>query len=279
VTISLMADPRESHRTPPPKPVIEAMKVADLTISATSKELHTMGCFHYATDAGHKFLIMEEVTPEILLGSAVKADYHLMNEVGPKLKEIMDRGGRWHITSESGTDYTCQTRTHTGRWMAGQADRLNNEWGAALAAFPDGEFGADPLRGSGQGRVVWDTSVQYPSGLLKEPIVLTIRDGLVTKIEGGAEARQLSDYIRKYGDGPNNEFDMELSIGYNPNCPLTGVLRTDKKHYGKIHTAIGDLNKGQLHIDGVTRQPTIVIDKEIIVDRGVIKIPPLDTWI
>jgi leucyl aminopeptidase (aminopeptidase T) len=279
VTVSLMADPRESHRTPPPKPVIEAMKVADLTISATSKELHTNGCFHYATDGGHKFLIMEEVTPEILLGPAVKADYRLMNEVGPKLKEVMDRGGRWHVTSESGTDYTCEARSHTGRWMAAQADRLNNEWGAALAAFPDGEFGADPTRGSGQGRVVWDTSVQHPSGLLREPIILTIHDGLVTRIEGGAEARELSDYIRKYGDGPNNEFDMELSIGFNPMCPLTGVLRTDKKHYGKIHTAIGDLHKGQLHIDGVTRRPTISIGGETIVDEGSIKIPPLDTWI
>jgi leucyl aminopeptidase (aminopeptidase T) len=191
----------------------------------------------------------------------------------------MDQGGEWHITSETGTDFKCQAKPKTGRWMAAKADRLNNSWGAALASFPDGEFGADPVRGTGNGRVVWDTSVHYPPGLLREPIILTVAQGFVTNIEGGEEARQLIEYIKKYGDKPNNEFDMELSIGFNPQCPLTGILRTDKKHYGKIHTAIGDLHKGQLHIDGVTREPTISINDQIVVEKGVIRIPPLDTWI
>ncbi len=279
VTVALMADPRESHRTPPPKPILEAMKAADLTICATSKELHTGGFFRTATDVDHKFLIMEEVNSEILLGPAVKADYHLMNEVGPKLKEVMDQGGLWHITSESGTDFQCLAKPKTGRWMAAQADRLNNAWGAALASFPDGEFGADPIRGTGNGRIAWDTSVHHPRGLLKEPIILTVEKGVVTDIEGGREARELRDFIKKYGVGPNNDFDMELSIGFNPQCPLTGVLRTDKKHYGKIHTAIGDLHKGELHIDGVTQDPTITIDNQIIVEKGIIRIPPLDSWI
>ena len=93
VTIIMMADPRESQRTPPPQSVLESMKVTDLTISATSKEFHTGGFFTHSLDAGHKFLVMEGVTPAILLGPAVKADYRLMNEVGPKLKEVMDRAG------------------------------------------------------------------------------------------------------------------------------------------------------------------------------------------
>jgi 2,5-dihydroxypyridine 5,6-dioxygenase len=279
VTIIMMADPRESHRVPPPKSVMESMKVADLTISATSKEFHTGGFFKVALDAGHKFLVMEGVTPAILLGPAVKADYRLMNEVGPKLKERMDRGGRWHITSETGTDYTCQTKPGSGRWMAAQATAANNSWGFALAAFPDGEFGADPIRGTGEGVVVWDTSVHHPVGLLREPIRLTIHEGRVAKIEGGVEAQQFSEYLKEFSVGTNDEFDIELSIGFNPKSPLTGILRTDKKHYGKIHTAIGDDHKGQLHVDGVTRKPTITIDGEVLVDKGVIKVPPLDAWL
>ena len=279
VVVALMADPRETHKALPPRPIIEAMKTADLTISATSKEFHTGGHFRYATNAGRKFLIMEEVTPDMLMGPAVKADYHLMNEVGPRLKEVMDRGGSWHITSESGTDFKCQVKPKTGRWVACKADTTNNGWGIALASFPDGEFGADPIRGTGNGIMVWDTSVHHPQGLLREPIVLTIKDGLVTKIEGGKEAQQLKEYMKKYSEGLNNEFDLELSIGFNPQCPITGILRTDKKHYGKIHTAVGDLDKGQLHIDGVTLEPTIQVGDQIVVDKGIIKIPPLDTWV
>jgi len=71
---------------------------------------------------------------------------------------------------------------------------------------------------------------------------------------------------------------LRARVGFNPKSPLTGVLRTDKKHYGKIHTAIGDDRKGQLHIDGVTRKPTILINGEVVVDKGIIKVAPLDTW-
>jgi leucyl aminopeptidase (aminopeptidase T) len=279
VTVALMADPRESHRTAPPQAIIEGMKVTDLTISATSKEFHTGGYHRYALDAGHKFLIMEEDTCEILTGPAVKADYHLMNKVGPRLKKIMDKGGRWRIKSETGTNFSCEVIPNTGRWMAAKADPSNNPRGVALASFPDGEFGATPVRGSGNGIVVWDTSVHYPPGLLRKPISLTVKDGRVVKIMGGKEAEQLMAFIRKHGDDQNDEFDIELSIGFNPMCPITGVLRTDKKHYGKIHTAIGDIHKGQLHIDGVTLRPTIFIEDNILIEKGVIKVPPLDKWV
>lgn len=280
VTIAIMADPRESHIDPPPVAVAEAMKVADMTISATSKEFHTGGHFLHAIFAGRKFIVMEEVTADMLLGPSTKADYHLMNDVGPKLKEIMDKGGKWRITSETGTDYTCEVKPGTGRWMAAKADKNSNHWGAAFACFPDGEFGADPIRGSGSGMVVWDASVHYPHGLLSRPIELTIKDGKVEKIEGGTEAQQLIDFMKEHGgSSPNNEFDIELSMGYNPKCPVTGVLRSDKKAYGKIHTAIGDIQQGHLHIDGVTRKPTIHIDNELFVENGLIKIPPLDSWV
>jgi leucyl aminopeptidase (aminopeptidase T) len=279
ITVALMADPRESHLVPPPRAIQAAMKEADLTVCATSKEFHTGGHFRYATEAGHKFLIMEGVTSEILMGPAVKADYRLMNEVGPRLKEIMDRGGRWHILSETGTDFYCEVEARTGKFMAGKADAANNPRHVPWASFPDGEFGASPVRGTGNGIVVWDTSVHYPPGLLREPIALTIRQGKVTKIEGGSEAQQLIEFIEEHSVGKNDEFDIELSIGFNPRCPLTGVLRTDKKHYGKIHTAIGDFRKGQLHIDGVTRKPTIEIGTELFMEKGVIKVPPLDGWV
>jgi leucyl aminopeptidase (aminopeptidase T) len=278
ITTALMADPRESHLAPPPTPLIGAMKEADLTIAATSKEFHTGGHFKHATENGHKFIIMEGVTADMLMGSAVKADYHLMNEVGPRLKKIMDRGGKWRITSDTGTDFTCEVEPQTGKYMAAKADPANNPRHVAWAAFPDGEFGASPVRGTGNGTVAWDTSVHYPRGLLPSPILLKVRNGRVESIEGGVEARQLSEFIKEHGVGKNDEFDIELSIGFNPKCPITGLLRTDKKHYGKIHTAIGDFRKGDLHIDGVTRKPTIEIDGELFMEDGVIKVPPLDTW-
>jgi len=54
-------------------------------------------------------------------------------------------------------------------------------------------------------------------------------------------------------------------------------FRTDKKRYGKIHTAMGFPGES-LHIDGVTRDVSVTIDGESIMEKGRIKFPPLDTW-
>ena len=76
---------------------------------------------------------------------------------------------------------------------------------------------------------VRDTSVHHPTGLLQQPISLSIKDGRVMKIEGGIEAQQLIKFIEENSCGKNDEFDIELSIGFNPKSPLTGMLRTDQK--------------------------------------------------
>mgnify|MGYP007042453137 CR=1 FL=1 len=146
-----------------------------------------------------------------------------------------------------------------------------------MVAFPAGEMQGGPVAGTGEGTVVWDVSVHHPPGLLKEPIRLTIEKGGVKKIEGGTEAEQLKDFIKKYGNENTYKFDVELSLGWNPKCPFTGNFRTDKKRYGKIHTAMG-FSGETLHIDGVTRDVSVTIDGQPFMEKGRIRFPPLDTW-
>ena len=55
-----------------------------------------------------------------------------------------------------------------------------------LTVFPCGEFGGRPIAGTGNGIVVWDTTVHHLPGL-KESIKLTIEKGVVKKIDGGIE--------------------------------------------------------------------------------------------
>lgn len=274
--VMMMADPRETHAERPPEPILEAQKHAKLTIANTSKEYHTGGFFRISTDAGHGFVVMEQIYSDILTGPACRPDvYKSMAEVAPSLKEKMDKsGGTWHITSESGTEFTCQVKPNTGRATCGGCRTFG---ATGLAAIPAGEFAARPVAGTGEGTVVWDVSCHHPVGFLKEPIKLTVKKGWVTDITGGIEAKQLKDYIKKYGNENTFKFDVELSIGWNPKAEFTGALRMDKKRYGKIHTAMG-FSGESLHLDGVTRDITLVINGEHFMDKGVIKLPPLDKW-
>jgi aminopeptidase len=278
----MMADPREHHGIAPPAPIVEAMLVPDIVISVTTKELHTGGFHQRVREAGHAFVIMEQTNAEMLTGPAVRADYKLMNEVGmPAFVDTFNKaGGTWHITSKFGTDFTCQVKPGTAKAMA------SKPVGGKLVSFPDGQGSVIPVPGTGEGVIVIDTSIHYPEGLLKEPIRWLIKKGYVTDIQGGVEAQQLKEWMKESCDAPIAKYEWEeLSIGFNPLCPITGILRTDKKHYGKLHTAITGRGKHptkgenvRLHIDGVIHEPTIAVNGKILVDNAVIKIPPLDTW-
>jgi leucyl aminopeptidase (aminopeptidase T) len=284
MTVMFMADPREYHGAPPPSSVIEASKNARICISNTSKEYHTGGFHRVATAAGAGWIVMEQVTAGILSSGVCEPEvYREMIKVAPDIYKKLNEGGLWHITSDSGTDYKVQAKQGGGRIETPKV--VGAPWvPGGLVAFPAGEIAGTPIPGTGEGTVVWDTTVHHPPGLLREPIRLTIQKGVVKKIDGGLEAQQLKDFIKKYGDELTYNFDVELSVGWNPRCPFTGNFRTDKKRYGKIHTAMGPLQGfggpvgSKLHVDGVTRDVSITIDGKTFVERGRIKFPPLDTW-
>ena len=275
-TVMFMGDPREYHGAQPPSCIIESSKHAKIAISNTSKEYHTGGFHMEACKLGVGWVVMEQVTADILASAACDPEiYREMVKVAPKLYDKMKKAGTWHITNDSGTDYTVKVRDggakiETTKALAPYVPRR-------LVAFPAGEIQGGPIPGTGEGIMVWDVSVHHPPGLLRQPIKLTIEKGIVKKIEGGIEAQQLREFIQKYGDENTYKFDVELSIGWNPKCPFTGNFRTDKKHYGKIHTAMGPIGS-TLHIDGVTRDVSITIDDEPFMTKGRINFPPLDTW-
>ncbi len=278
-TVMMMGDPREYHGAPPPQPIIAASEHVKIAISNTSKEYHTGGFHTRATlEKGVGWVVMEQVTADILASPACEpAIYREMVKVAPKLYEKMNKAGTWHITNKSGTDYTVQVRAGGAKIETPKA--LAHFVPKKLVAFPAGEFQGGPVQGTGEGTVVWDVSVHHPPGLLREPIRLTIEKGWVKKIEGGLEARQLKDFIKKYGNENTYKFDIELSIGWNPNCPFTGNFRTDKKRYGKIHTAMGHSRDNSVHIDGVTSEISLTIDgDEKFLKDGRINFAPLDTW-
>ncbi len=275
-TVMMMGDPREYHSATPPKAVLEASMNAKICISNTSKEYHTGGFYRVATEKGVGWVVMEQVTADILSSSACEPEiYREIDKVAPALYEKLNKAGSWHITSDSGTDYRVQVRAGGGKVETTRA--LVPYVPRRLVAFPAGEFQGGPIAGTGEGTVVWDVSVHYPPGLLREPIRLTLEKGIVKKIEGGIEAQQLKDFIKKYGDENTYKFDVELSLGWNPKCPFTGNFRTDKKRYGKIHTAMG-FSSETLHIDGVTRDVSVTIDDEVFMTKGRINFPPLNTW-
>jgi len=274
VTVGMMP-PRIRHHAEPTAPIAEAMKKADINLLATTKAMGATQASGNALKAGASRILMEEVSVSNLTtgGATLTVDeYRAMFQFGQEIRRAWEAGNKVHVTSELGTDLRCEIRDpKTGKVKTHNVAGILEER-PGNCAFPDGECGTTPIAGTGEGTIVWDTTVHYPRGLLKEPIKITVRKGRVVGIDGGVEAKQFEEYVKTYGDHTSYECPSEIAIGMNPLAAPTGVVRTDKKLLGGVHIAMGYYYAGPLHLDGIIRYPTITVDDKVLVEKGKINI-------
>ncbi len=135
-----------------------------------------------------------------------------------------------------------------------------------------------------QGVIVYDGSMTFSDGdsILETPITCKVENGYVTDISGGAESRRLLKTIieaelrpfvlEKEGKLPEGQAAVykrnarnigELGIGLNPAATITGNMLEDEKAFHTCHFAIGENYDNDapslIHLDGVVRNPTIVL--------------------
>ena len=75
-------------------------------------------------------------------------------------------------------------------------------------------------------------------GVLTEPVRAEIEKGLVTKIEGGMQARKLADDLAGRND-PLVYNVAELGVGLNPKAAFKGIMTEDEGVCGTAHIGIG----------------------------------------
>ncbi|MEW6105630.1 MAG: hypothetical protein AB1563_04600 [Bacillota bacterium] len=273
VTVAMMT-PRPAHGYNPTEPIMAAMRdpSTKLCIYLTTTALAHAKISEELGALGKGFILMEEATAEMLSGGPAAADYEAMNALGEKLRDIFTRGSEIRVTSKLGTDLVASIQGRPGFLAAGKLSK-HPASGILGCAFPDGEVNVCPVEGTGQGIIVFDTTA-HSVGLLKSPIKLTVKDGWVTNIEGGAEAEVWKRILADHGDTNSYNCPAEIAVGLNPNVTITGVMRTDKKKYGATHIGMGDTIvlggtcKAKLRLEGVIKEPTISVDGQVVVDGG-----------
>ena len=127
------------------------------------------------------------------------------------------------------------------------------------------------------GVIVFDGSVVPPVGLVKEPVRLYVKDGMVEKIEGGSDALALDAWLRWFND-PSMFRVAHLSFGANPGAKLTGNIVEDERVWGSTEWGLGyvgpDLtNDGKpipaaSHTDGICLNTSVWLDETQIYEKG-----------
>jgi 2,5-dihydroxypyridine 5,6-dioxygenase len=267
--------PRAHHAANPAEPVMSAAldKNVDLIVYLTSTAMAHAKLTEDLVEQGKKFILMEELTVDMLKpGGPAWADYEAMNRLGQRIASVFTAGETVHVKCPNGTDLTVSIKGRPGRSIAGMPLALHPGKGGGCA-FPDGEAHVCPVEGTGEGRVVFDLTA-HSVGALKEPIVLTIEKGMVTRIEGGTQAKQWEQILAKANDPWVYNCPAEVSIGLNKNVTPTGSMRTDKKMYATSHIGLGDTIvlggtcNAKLRLEGVIRYPEISVDGQVLTRGG-----------
>lgn len=273
-TVAIMT-PRKAHGYDPTSSIVKAAMDPDLDlcIYLTSTAMAHAPLSNALLDAGKRFILMEELTPEMMRPDGpAGADYVAMSQLGEKVAKLFTQGKRVRVQSEGGTDLTAAIDGRPGRSVTAKVFAMR-ESGGGGCAFPDGEAHVCPLEGTGDGTIVFDLTA-HSVGALQEPLRLTVEKGMVVKIEGGPQAAKWREILEKYGDANSYNCPAEIAIGLNPNVSPTGSMRTDKKLYGSSHIGVGDTVvlggtcHAKLRLEGVIKEPLITIDDRVVTKGG-----------
>ncbi|MGD8351679.1 MAG: aminopeptidase [Nitrospirota bacterium] len=159
------------------------------------------------------------------------------------------------VTTPNGTDITLSKKTRQAHADTGILTKPGS-----FGNLPAGEVYLAPLEGTARGTLVLEWA---PTRELSSPVRLTIKEGLVTSVQGNEEfALELE---RKLSERPENRNLAELGIGTNDRATRPDNILESEKILGTVHFALGDSSSfgGRVHTpfhqDFVFFLPTVVL--------------------
>jgi 2,5-dihydroxypyridine 5,6-dioxygenase len=196
------------------------------------------------------------------------------------------------VVSEAGTDFTYGCGEYPVMVQWGYADEPGHfdHWGA-------GHIHTFPNEGSAKGVVViqpGDIIILPYCRYVQDPIRLEIEDGFITKLEGGLDAKLMRDWL---DDGKANAGDRDpyaishLGWGLNPQARWYGLAMNGdapERHRASARVFAGNFlfstgpnSQGggkrttRGHYDVPMRDCTVMLDNEVIIDKGQVTDPKM----
>lgn len=233
--------------------------------------------FHYLMASKQTRSFWSPTVTRDMFIRTVPVDYARMKKECLWVKEILDSAESVRVTAPSGTDIRFSVLGRRGKTDDGDFSAPG-----AGGNLPAGETFISPVVGTAEGVIVYDGSIDVHDGtiVIDDPIQVVYRNGFITEISGGPEARRLQETI-DLAEENALEFEKdgrlpagagasyakharslgELGIGLNPAARITGNMLEDEKVYETCHFAIGsnydDDGESLIHLDGLVKSPDI----------------------
>lgn len=253
--------------------VIDALKSTDLIVDLMG--MYRGGEQKEILDAGARIILVKE-GPETFI--RLKPEFEDKKKVLDALA-IFKETDTMHVTSEAGTDLVASFGKYDYLTQYGFADEPGR-WDHCPSAF----VAAWPTEESIQGRVVLNAGdVILPFKYhLRTPIYLDIKDGYITSIEGGFDARYLRDYMAAFND-PEAYAVSHLGWGLHSRSYWTGIGMYDKRQTNGMESRSfegcfmfstgpniegGGTRETACHLDIPMIDCTVKMDDLVVVQKG-----------
>lgn len=206
-----------------------------------------------------------------LILDSMDLDYEQVSKETEKLRKILTKAKEIQVTTKAGTNITFRVDGVEGKSATG----IYQEPGQG-GNLPGSEAYIAPITNKTNGTIVIDGSsrIKDTTLLIIKPIKLEIKNGIITKIQGGVEAEKLKNtlvWAHNKALYPERVWKIgEFGIGMNKKAKIIGSVNFDEKAYGTCHFAIGNNYwfggdiKTIIHLDQVIKDPTIKIDGKIL---------------
>lgn len=192
-------------------------------------------------------------------------DYDRMDEIAVQIGEIWKKTKHCRVTSAIGTDIEfslIDRPIDIGNGKVSGPGESN--------FFPGVSVANAPIENTINGTLVVDGNIP-PGRLVREPVTVVLKEGVITEITGGADAAALRAHFEQTGD-PIATHLCHFTLGLNPRARTSGSIHQDEHVLGAITFGFGEQDPGfggnvppcGVHCDLVLTTGTIDCDGEII---------------
>ena len=257
--------PGTRHGEEPPKPIAEMMKFVDVIIAPTQYSVTHTQARKRANRAGARVATMPGIIPSMMSSGGMTADFKEVEKQVKKLAKILEGAKTVKIQTEIGTDLEVSVEGRNWYIDTGICHKKGE-----FINLPAGEVFIAPKEGTANGKLIIDGAFWE---ILKEPVIIDVKDGYAKRITG---TKEIAKQVSKRGKEGRNI--AEVGIGMNPKAKIIGNVLEDEKVMGTVHVALGDNStfggkcKAGIHIDGIIKDPTLLVDDETIMENGKLKV-------
>ncbi len=225
-----------------------------------------------ALQSGSRIYSLAGLNTDAFTRCVGKVNHNLMFHFGAALKRILKNAKSIQILTKKGTNITFQMNTNPvfrliSKLKRKQKTRIFNPSGSPIhsgqSTFLGGQLCFQGVSEAIKGTAVIDGYLWPPKeiGHIDVPIVLKIRRGSVIEING---CPSKSKILNRWLKGKSKEI-QHFCIGFNPGAELSGKIMEAERAFGYISIGIG---KSSFHTDGIIKNPSILIDDEVIEQDG-----------